>query len=261
MHKMRWNRILVGNVGIGTTVPANVLSVVGAAAIGTAAYAETAAPSNGLIVSGNTGIGTPSPNYRLHVEQNVAGNWTALVKNTGDGYGLLVITGGTTDEAFDVRPNGVGSTFLVKGNGVIQMIHYGAGTATFDASGNISSVSDERLKNIQGNLKYGLKEILQIHPILFKWNKKSGLETDHIYTGFSAQEIQKLIPETVGQGKDGYLSLSDRGIEGALVNATKELDRKVEAQNAQKDKEIADLNARNKEFEERLKELEEKAGK
>jgi hypothetical protein len=116
----------------------------------------------------------------------------------------------------------------IASNGIHTMSVYGAGAATFDASGNISSASDERLKNIQGKLKYGLKEVLQINPILYKWNEKSGLETEHIYTGFSAQEIQKLIPETVGENKDGYLSLSDRGIEGALVNSIKELNAKIE---------------------------------
>ena len=50
-----------GRVGIGTTTPHSTLSVNGGAAIGS--YAGTnAAPSNGLIVSGQTGIGTAAPN-------------------------------------------------------------------------------------------------------------------------------------------------------------------------------------------------------
>ena len=46
-----------GNVGIGAT-PTNRLDVSGAAAFGS--YAGTAGPSNGLIVSGNVGLGTTS---------------------------------------------------------------------------------------------------------------------------------------------------------------------------------------------------------
>ena len=49
--------VMNGNVGIGTWVPGNELGVVGGMAIGPANYTATAAPSNGLIVSGNVGIG------------------------------------------------------------------------------------------------------------------------------------------------------------------------------------------------------------
>lgn len=56
------NGLLVeGNVGIGTFLNLNNLSVSGNAAIGTGSYSGIAAPSNGLIISGNVGIGTISP--------------------------------------------------------------------------------------------------------------------------------------------------------------------------------------------------------
>ncbi|MBI5401475.1 tail fiber protein, partial [Candidatus Wolfebacteria bacterium] len=54
------------NVGIGTTGPLSKLDINGGVAIG--AYAgNNAAPSNGLIVSGNVGIGTNAPAYALTV--------------------------------------------------------------------------------------------------------------------------------------------------------------------------------------------------
>ncbi len=54
-----------GNVGIGTWAPGNNLSVVGGMGIGSAAYANTAAPSNSLIISGNVGIGSTNPLSQL----------------------------------------------------------------------------------------------------------------------------------------------------------------------------------------------------
>jgi len=54
-------------------------------------------------------------------------------------------------------------------------------------------VSDERLKNIQGEYKVGLAEILKVNPILYKWNGKSGNETEHTYSGFSAQNVQNAL--------------------------------------------------------------------
>jgi len=50
-----------GNVGIGTTTPANKLDVEGGAVIGTTYSGANAAPANGLLVEGNVGIGTASP--------------------------------------------------------------------------------------------------------------------------------------------------------------------------------------------------------
>lgn len=57
-----------GNIGLGTTEPANRLDVSGALAIGSYAGINTA-PSNGMILSGNVGIGTSSPfaGTKLHI--------------------------------------------------------------------------------------------------------------------------------------------------------------------------------------------------
>jgi len=110
----------------------------------------------------------------------------------------------------------------------VRFANFGAGTATFDASGNISSSSDERLKDIQGKFSRGLSSIFLLDPILYKWNKKSGMETGHTYVGFSAQDVQKAIPEAVGENQEGYLTLSDRPIIAALVNAVKEQQKEIE---------------------------------
>jgi hypothetical protein len=117
----------------------------------------------------------------------------------------------------------------IKSTGIIQMNNYGAGAATFDASGNISSVSDEKLKNIQGKFTTGLSAILKVNPILYKWNKKSGMEMDSTYAGFSAQNVQSAIGKYgVGINKEGYLSLQDRAIMATLVNAVKEQQKEIQ---------------------------------
>ena len=113
--------------------------------------------------------------------------------------------------------------------GAVRLSNYGAGTVESDASGNLSVSSDERLKNVLGNFERGLEEILQLKPINYRWNELSGLEQQHTYSGFSAQNVQSVIPEAVGQDQKGYLTLSDRPIVGALVNAIKELNAKNEA--------------------------------
>ena len=95
-----------------------------------------------------------------------------------------------------------------------------------------TGVSDERLK-VWKPYEGGLAEILGISPIRFRWNTRgqelSGQCGDRDYIGFSAQNAQKFIPETI-QGvteKEEYLSFDDRPIIAALVNAVKELSARV----------------------------------
>ena len=47
------------------------------------------------------------------------------------------------------------------------------------------------------------------------------------YAGFSAQNVQAAIPEAVGSSTNGYLTLQDRPLIAAVVNAIKELSQRV----------------------------------
>lgn len=118
-----------------------------------------------------------------------------------------------------------GSTFVWSGVAAMRWAGYGAGTATFDASGNITAVSDGRLKNRIVSLPYGLKEVLALRPVQHGYNDLSGLEREHLYGGFIAQDVQAVMPIAVGVDSRGYLTLSDRPILGAVVNAIQQHDR------------------------------------
>ena len=95
-----------------------------------------------------------------------------------------------------------------------------------------TGVSDERLKD---SVAYegGLKEILDIVPIKYRWNKlgqewtKLGGEQE--FVGFSANNVQKSIPEAIlsTEGEEKYLSFDDRPVIAALVNAVKELTARI----------------------------------
>ena len=129
-------------------------------------------------------------------------------------------------------------------SGMLQLGAYGAGTLVTDSSGNVTASSDRRLKNVSGKFTRGLDAILQIQPKVFTWKPESGMNPDDINVGFIAQDVLPAIPEAVGSTKtseveedDGtgkkvkkqkreaseYLTLSDRPIIAALVNAVKEL--------------------------------------
>jgi len=93
--------------------------------------------------------------------------------------------------------------------------------------GIILGTSDERLKDIKGNFVKGLNAILGLKPINFTWKKETGMESESINSGFSAQQVREFIPEAVKEDDEGILSIADRTIIATLVNAVKELNDKV----------------------------------
>ncbi|MFA5165591.1 MAG: tail fiber domain-containing protein [Candidatus Omnitrophota bacterium] len=178
-----------------------------------------------------------------------AGGWAGSIISSRSGDRYFYVDGATSGEArlstygsillatYDGAGYNVGLT--VKGSGgtkTVQLNAYGAGAVTTDASGNIVVTSDERLKNIQGNFTRGLEDLKGISPILYKWNEKSGYETEHTYAGFSAQNVQKNIPEAVMANEDGYLGLQDRPIIATLINAINEQQKEIDDLKARLDK-------------------------
>jgi hypothetical protein len=90
----------------------------------------------------------------------------------------------------------------------------------------LTGTSDERLKNVVAPFARGLAAVTAINPQLYTWNeagqKITGFSATQEFAGFIAQDVQKAIPEAIGQEGD-YLSLDTRPILAALVNAVKEL--------------------------------------
>lgn len=130
----------------------------------------------------------------------------------------------------------------LNGSGAFRWHAYGAGTLTTDASGNITAVSDERLKTDIRDLPCGLDEVLKLHPVLHKWRPESGMDTENDYAGFIAQEVGKAMScgryrktredkngKSIDESDDDKVqSYSLHAIVGALVNAVQQLNAQVE---------------------------------
>lgn len=257
-----------GNVGLGISAPTRQLEVLNDAAIGlngvytTAGLLGTVAGdgvaymgdydevNNGVKIKVDDGAGeitmTATDTYitsRLNQQGQVSIGRSAT-------YGLGVIyvehaVGGArvymgdfdgNNNSTNIYVNDADGEIVMFSNGGyilngsnVRMGNYGAGTATFDALGNISSVSDIRLKNVSATYTAGLSHLKQIKPIVFKWNELSGMEMQHDYIGFSAQNINETLGDgATGINKDGYLSIQDRAIMAVMVNSINELSAKVE---------------------------------
>jgi|GEM_PF-788674 len=233
-------------------------------------YGECPFPTSGyagyfngrLAVTGNVGIGTNDPGYRL----DVAGSINLNKGSTGgaiycNGNEALWFDGNTFSWGYESQLNYFARPVAIGINDYTGYLLTVNGTAAKPGGGTWATWSDIRLKNIQGNYEKGLKEIIALKPV--KFNYKVGntcsLPSDQNYVGFIAQDVQKVFPEAVSEGKDGYLTLDVNSINVALVNAVKELDAendrlKAESNNLKAENEL--LKLKNDQIDSRLTKLE-----
>ncbi|MBL4753457.1 MAG: tail fiber domain-containing protein, partial [Flavobacteriales bacterium] len=212
--------------------------------------------------SGNVGIGTATPEDKLHIATtDVNATITLDATSTGPSVASAIQhkragsirwwvgasgSGGVDNYSF-FRYDNTGA-FLGEAMTIERATgEVGIGTTTpggqFElsldqgrkpATNTWTIASDERLKNIEGAYSKGLEAILQLQPITYKYKnvgnrtfKEEVLNTQQV--GFSAQEVRKIFPEAVGTDADGYLNFNMHAILVAYVNAIKELKAENEA--------------------------------
>ena len=118
----------------------------------------------------------------------------------------------------------------------------------------LTNYSDKRLKNIGKAFTPGLEQIkkLEVFNYTFKDDKA---KTPRV--GVIAQDLQKIFPDAVTKGEDGYLKIRWEDMFYAMVNAIKELDNKIFNHETR----IQNLEKQNKELQTRLDKLEKRLEK
>ena len=140
-----------------------------------------------------------------------------------------------------------------------------------------TSYSDRRLKNVGDKYTAGLEELkkLDFYHYTFKADKDNTP-----LVGVMAQDLQKVFPDAVTKGEDGYLRIRLEDMFYAVINAVKELDTKIseivtnitdirttiqsqqeiieglQKENSELQKQNADLQEEIKNIEKRIKKLE-----
>ena len=176
-----------------------------------------------LIASGNVGIGTTSPSYKLHVVGTLYASDLTTIGDSSSGANLNVFgkisSLGTTGNPYKVEIT----------NAHIQLTGIASGTTKtakleVDSSGRLkvtneclycsgsvtaltaSSSSDARMKDVIRNTSLTVEQIAGMPSVIFKW--KNGIGDRKLHAGSIAQEWQRLLPEVVDTGSDGMLSMS-----------------------------------------------------
>ncbi|MDG0817623.1 tail fiber domain-containing protein [Bdellovibrio svalbardensis] len=224
-----------GNVGIGTTAPSTLLSV---------DYPSAANGANTNIArfSGGTDATLGPLGLAIWVSPSATATNRVIGLGVGDSTGARSL-------ALNVNSNGAAGMVGIGTAAPSYTLHV-VGSAGLSSGTAWINASDIRLKDIQGDYEYGLKEVLKLHTVRYNYKKGNalGLPSDQNKTGFIAQEVQSVIPDAVHRRIDGYLELNVDPIHWAVVNAIKDLYRKylapLMANDQTQDRKIASLEAR-----------------
>jgi len=106
--------------------------------------------------------------------------------------------------------------------------------------------SDRRLKYVGKESTSGLDKIRQLKVFNYTFKKDENKEP---HVGVIAQDLQKIFPDAVKKGADGFLTIRMEDMFFAVINAIKELDARVTAL----EKENAELKARLDKLEAKIK--------
>ena len=195
------------------------------------------APTSSIDISndGDVGIGTASPNQKLHMlnggatdnvlltMQNGTREWSFGINGASDFFRITDQTVGVSRLAILNTGNvGIGTTAPT------QLLSVN-GTAGKPGGGTWDVFSDERLKNIKGRYNTGLKALMQLQPIRYEYkpNNPLGIKLEGENIGFGAQSLQKIIPEAVTRNSDGYLMVKSDPILWTMLNAIKEQQKEI----------------------------------
>ena len=232
--------------GQGTAIGADTIaSGDGSAALGR--YAK--ATADGAIALGGWTKKT-TDNVDLQVTagaQASAGNSIAI--GTGAvASGLNSVAIGTGAQALARNSVAIGKGVVSAGNNAIAIGKTGTTVCVHTLQyESLSRFSDRRLKNVGEVFTGGLEQIKKLEVFNYTF-KKDTEKTPRV--GVMAQDLQKIFPNAVFKGEDGFLRIRMEDMFYALVNAVKELDAKVQMivdkNIAGLKKQIADLEEENR---------------
>ena len=202
---------------------------------------------------GSVDFNTSSINYKLWFDGSIDasakdGSWS--YKKWFDGSVDLNGTIGTT------------GPLVLDSKGNIAMVMGGIGGAfvtppkdgVISGSSKSGTKSDRRLKNVGDKFTEGLEALKKLDFYHFTF-KDDETKTPHV--GVMAQDLQKVFPDAVTKGDDGYLRIRFEDMFYAVINAVKELDAKITAILSKNDEQDKTIESQQKLIEAQQKTIEE----
>ena len=179
---------------------------------------------------GKIGIGTTSPSAPLHINSDSehqlkvtasASAGASMQLQSAGGYAYQVFTNSSKTWRMGAY-GGSSFTLLNHSDSVTALTVTSSGNVT--ASGNITANSDISLKDNITPIPDALDKVLQIRGVTFNRND---IEDNPRHAGVIAQEVEKVLPEVVSEGKDGIKSVAYGNMVGLLIEAIKEQQEQI----------------------------------
>ena len=174
--------------------------------------------------SGNVGIGTDNPGYKLTVSSGATD--IGILQASSDSGSYV----GFLDNATSTIPKigAVGNKLILDASQYVGIKRTDPSYAldvsgTIRATGNVIAYSDARVKENVETIPNALDKVKAMRGV--NYNK---IGEDKREVGVIAQEVLEVLPEVVHQDEQGMYSVAYGNIVGVLVEAIKELTKEVE---------------------------------
>ena len=183
--------------------------------------------NNTLTTGGNTTVGGD-----LTVN---GGDLTVNEPNSSGASAIWFQSGGTTYGNLRVKADN-GEFYFYQGTASSGQSSICVNAGWFYAYGQVTALSDERDKNVVGNVGLSVEQIADAPAVRFLW--KDGRADNSMQTGSIAQYWQKVLPEVIREKEDRLsLSYGVAGLVSSIIVARKVVDH---------EKRIAELERENK---------------
>jgi len=201
---------------------------------------KLATTANGCSITGELNVSTKIKPTSIELDDNqklLCGNSSDL-QIYHDGSDSVILDTGTgnlslkTDGNFYVL-NEAGTKVMIRAdvNASVRLYNDGSQklntenggvgiTGDLTASGNLISNSDERVKEDIRVIPNALSKIEEIRGVTFTRNDLEDTEARH--TGVIAQEVEKVLPEVVGENEEGIKNVAYGNMVGLLIEGMKE---------------------------------------
>jgi hypothetical protein len=217
-------------------------------------------PTNNVVFEddGDVGLGTDSPERRLHVSSDFSNFGMVFIENsnTGDNEASIGFKEGSDADGSEIWVAGVGgwgnTNDFVIGRAAVKMLitpdgNVGIGTTNpgscklyvnggANGTGAWGSCSDLRFKDNINGIGDALGKILSLRGVTFDWKRdrypdKNFDEGTHY--GCIAQEVEEVLPEVVREGPDGDKAVAYAEIVPVLIESIKEQQIQIEGLRAE----------------------------
>ena len=115
-----------------------------------------------------------------------------------------------------------------------------------NTTGVWATFSDRRLKKDIVPIKNALATVSRLRGVSFNWKDSSKDARHGKARGLIAQEVERVVPEWVKTGSDGYKSVETIGMDAVLIEAIKELKAQSDRQQTEIESLRAELRASRK---------------